>query len=535
MAGESLPTPGALPAEIPAAGRRSRLARWLPWAILALALAVRLAALDVRPAHSDEGVNGWFVERLLASGHYVYDPENYHGPLHYYLLAGTRLVLGRNLWSLRLPTVLLGVAAVWLALRCGDALGRRTAWLAALFLAVSPAMVLYARWAIHETDFLFFSLLALRGLCRWWVRRDRPALWMVVLGAAGTAATKEVWVLHGAVLLAASAAWWGLERWLPSGRPLAPLPSWRQLWLPSAVALFALALLYSGFGMDPGGLRRFFEPYLIWTERAIHGAGHDKPWHYWLTLLARYEPPALLGLLAAPLAAWRARPLLRLLALYGAGVLVAYSAVPYKTPWCALQLLWPLHFLAAWSLALVSRRRARLAAAAAALLAAASLLLAVRVAFVRYDDAREPYVYVQPYRDGLAPVELLRRLGAKQRALRDEPVHVVMKLSWPVPWLLADFEKAGYWPEGQAPPGDALALFVDEARRSEVEPLLRRRYAMVPFRASPVHAPARAYFDLERLGPHVPPGAEVFEPAARPDTETATGAPAQAPPAGATR
>ena len=530
MTSEPIPAP-APPARVEAhARRRAYAARWVPWTILALALAVRLVALDLRPAHSDEGVNGWFVERLLSSGHYRYDPENYHGPLHYYLLALTRLVLGRNLWSLRLPTVLLGVAAVWLAMRCADALGRRTAWLAALFLAVSPAMVLYARWAIHETDFLVFSLLALRGLCRWWVRRDRPAIWMVAMGAAGAVATKEVWVLHGAVLVAAAAAWWGLERWRPSGVRLPP-PSWRALWPPAAVALAALALLYSGFGMDLDGLRRFFAPYMIWTERAIQGAGHDKPWHYWLMLLARYEQPALLGLLAAPLAAWRAHPLLRLLAVYGVGALVAYSAVPYKTPWCVLQLVWPLLFLGAWAIASLSRRWPGPATTVAALLAAVSLVLAARVSFVRYDDAREPYVYVQPYRDGLAPVELLRRAAEADPTLLGEPVHVLMKLSWPVPWLLGDFTRAGYWPEGQPPPGDAVALFVDDARRAQVEPLLRRRYAMVPFRASPVHAPARAYFDVERLERWVPSDADVFEP--KPSaTPAAATAPAAPPPAG---
>jgi hypothetical protein len=319
------------------------------------------------------------------------------------------------------------------------------------------------------------------------------------------------------MLAVAAGAWWGLERWRPSGHPLPPPPSWRLLWLPAACALAALALLYSGLGMDPGGLLRFFEPYTVWTERAIQGAGHDKPWHYWLTLLLRYEQPALLGLLAAPLAvAWRAHPLMRLLALYGTGVLVAYSAVPYKTPWCVLQLVWPLLLLGAWALALPSRRWPLPVAAAAALLALGSVVLTVRLNFLRYDDATEPYVYVQPYRDGLLPVELLRRAGEAEPELRQEAVHVMMKLSWPVPWMLADFPRAGYWPEGQPPPGDALALFVDEARRAEVEPLLRRRYLVVPFRASPVHAPARAYFDVERLGRWAPAGAEPFAPRPRP-------------------
>jgi uncharacterized protein (TIGR03663 family) len=510
-----------------------RLVRAAPWALVALALAVRLVALDLRPPHSDEGVNGWFAERVLVTGHYRYDPENYHGPLHYYLLALSRLAFGRNLWSLRLPTVLIGVAAVWLAARCADALGRRTAWLMALLLAVSPAMVLYARWAIHETELLFFSLLALRGLCRWWVRPGRPALWMAGMGVTGAVASKEVWVLHAAVLAAAAALWWLLER--REGERLAvPLPRGRDLLPVAGCGLAALALLYSGFGLDPDGLRRFFAPYLIWTERAIQGAGHDKPWYYWLQLLARYEQPALLGLLAVPAALLRraAHPIVRLVALYGLGVLAAYSAVPYKTPWCVLQVLWPLHLVAAWAIASLAPRLPRAAPAVAALLALASLGLAARVCFLRYDDAAEPYVYVQTYRDGLAPVELLRRAAAAEPALRGEPVHVVMRLSWPIPWLLADFPRAGYWRDDQLPPGDALALFVDDQHRPKVEPLLRGSYLVLPFEASPVHAPARAYFDAARLGRWVPAGAERFVGAAAGGAGAAA-APVAAPPASA--
>jgi uncharacterized protein (TIGR03663 family) len=488
----------------------------VPWAILALALALRLAALDLRPPHSDEGVNGWFAERVLAEGYYAYDAENYHGPLHFYLLALSRLGLGRDLWSLRLPSVLAGVLAVWVLLRCRDALGTRAAWLAALLLAVSPALVLYARWAIHESELLLFSLLVFRGLCRSWVRPgDRLAPWLIGLSVAGALATKEVWVLHAAVLAPAALAWWWLER-RQGLDVLARLPSWRSLLAPAAVGLLALLLLYSGFGRDPRGVLRFFAPYAIWTERAIQGAGHEKPWHYWLELLILHEPGAFAGLLVAPWALRLAPPLLRLLAFYALGILTAYSAVPYKTPWCIVQLVWPLALLAGWSLDELLRQGARrlLVAGVTALLTLASLAVAVRVNFDRYDDAAEPYVYVQPYRAGLAPVELLLRAAEADPSLYREPVHVVMKLSWPIPWLLADFAHAGHWSGEQLPPGDALALFVDEPHRAAVEARLRRRYRVIRFDVSPVHAPSRAYFDAERFAGWLPADAETFAPAA---------------------
>ena len=495
-----------------------RLVAATPWLLLGLALAVRLAWLALRPPHSDEGVNGWFVEKLLQSGFYRYDPENYHGPLHYYLLAAARLLFGRNLWSLRLPTVVFGAAAVWLAARCEDALGRRTAWAAALLLAVSPAMVLYSRWAIHESDFLFFSLLAFRGLCRWSVRPAPLAVWQVGIGAAGLLLTKEVWIVHVVCAGAAWVLWRQSRRWLPE-LPMAR-PPWREAAVVAGACLAVTALFYAGFGRDPAGLSRFFAPFTIWTDRAIEGAGHEKPWHYWLGLLARYEQPALLGLAASPLAALLAPPALRLLAIYAGGIFVAYSLVPYKTPWCVLQLVWPLAFTAAWAIerGAARLRRPALGTTAVLLLAVASAAFAWRVNALRYDDEAEPYVYVQTYRNGLAPVQWLLRAAERDPSLREAPIHVVMGLSWPIPWLLSDFTHTGHWTAQRLPEGDAIALFVDEPNRAAVEARLRHRYLVVPFDPSTVHPLTRAYFDAARFAGQLPAGTEVFDPAgARPD------------------
>ena len=40
----------------------------------------------MKPPHFDEGINGWFVDQMMKNGFYRYDPTNYHGPLHFYVL-----------------------------------------------------------------------------------------------------------------------------------------------------------------------------------------------------------------------------------------------------------------------------------------------------------------------------------------------------------------------------------------------------------------------------------------------------------------
>jgi len=120
---------------------------------------------------------------------------------------------------------------------------------------------------------------------------------------------------------------------------------------------------------------------------------------------------------------------------------------------------------------------------------------------------------VQTVPEGLEPMRVLARAAAADPSLLDEPVHVVMNLSWPLPWLLADFRHVGHWTGDQLPAGDATVLFVDEPHRARVDALLHRRYRVMPFKLSPAHAQAWAYFDAERFAGKLPAGTTAFAPA----------------------
>src|SRR5262245_65948212 len=78
---------------------------WVPWLILALAAFLRFFLLGLKPPHFDEGINGWFVDQVMKNGFYRYDPSNYHGPLHFYVLSLFEILFGSNVWSLRFLVV----------------------------------------------------------------------------------------------------------------------------------------------------------------------------------------------------------------------------------------------------------------------------------------------------------------------------------------------------------------------------------------------------------------------------------------------
>ncbi len=149
----------------------------MPWLILALAAFLRFFLLGIKPPHFDEGINGWFVDQVMKNGFYRYDPTNYHGPLHFYVLLLFQSLFGRNVWALRLPVVLVSIACVWLALKFEPLVGRNVSRIAALAMAVSPGFVFYGRYAIHEVWLQFFSMMFILGLLGLWRRGTLTYLW----------------------------------------------------------------------------------------------------------------------------------------------------------------------------------------------------------------------------------------------------------------------------------------------------------------------------------------------------------------------
>jgi uncharacterized protein (TIGR03663 family) len=181
---------------------------WIPWLIVGLGAALRILFLDIKPPHFDEGINGWFVDQMVKSGFYKYDPTNYHGPLHFYLLFLSQTLFGRNIWALRMPVVLGSIFCIRLCFKFEPLLGRNPCRWAALAMAVSPGFVFYGRYSIHEVWLVLFSMLFILGLLGLWKFGTRGYLWCVGMGIAGMILTKETYIIHiGCAVAALPLAW----------------------------------------------------------------------------------------------------------------------------------------------------------------------------------------------------------------------------------------------------------------------------------------------------------------------------------------
>lgn len=466
-------------------------------AILLLATLLRFFALDLKPAHFDEGINGWFIDQMRVTGFYRYDPENYHGPLYFYALFVFLSLLGRNLWALRLPAILASIASVWIALRFGRFLGSSAARLGALALAVSPAAVFYGRYAIHESFFVLSLMITALGLLGLWKDGCRRYLAITISGVTMMLLLKETAVIHlvSFALAAGCLALW--QRVVPS-HPAMPLARqrWNQrdLLTCCATAVLGLVFFYSGTFMNWHGVIDFFNAYLKWFQTGTGTGGHVKTdyqigrfvflnW-YWLALVARYEWMTLLGLLYALRLVCPAPAQKRYLAIYGLGVLIAYSIVPYKTPWCILSILWPFLLLFGSAIdELWQKNRFRpMVVLGSAVLLTASLFVTLKLNFRHFADPSEPYVYVQTMPEIAMVTEPVLGLAAQDSRNHAMSGQIALESYYPLPWIFGDFNRIGYYGKADMPAvldGDFIVALTSDQTVIEGrlgEPYLRQRF-----------------------------------------------------------
>lgn len=227
----------------PSDGRREANGRPSDWAavvgtgvFLAAVLTaawLRMHDLSLKPLHSDEGVNGWFLMRLYNglrewgkwSVSYKYDPTNYHGPFLYFAGLFPFFTLGPSNTTLRLLPALAGTGMVAILWPLRKWLGWAGLAVAAWLITLSPPFVYFSRTAIHEIYVVFFSLSAVVCFTKCWEgspREDGPLFrsnWLLfgVISLALLFTNKETAVITYASFVGAFLiAWFGAKNDSPA-------------------------------------------------------------------------------------------------------------------------------------------------------------------------------------------------------------------------------------------------------------------------------------------------------------------------------
>jgi uncharacterized protein (TIGR03663 family) len=340
-------------------------------------------------------------------------------------------VLGLNTFAVRLVTAAFGVATVGLMLYLRRYIGAVGALAAAALVAFSPGAVYYSRYFIHETLFVFFTVALVVAALRYWETGEALYMLLAAASAALMFATKETAFISAGVLLLAAGVAWGWTyatrrpQWDPPPKPFQPYkPAARNdapgrlerfggasrvgLLLAAAAAVFVFinVVFYSSFFTNAKGVGDALETFKVWTKTGTSDF-HKKDFQTYVWWLGKEESPVLVLATIGAAASLFARRRNRFAVFAGAwafGTALAYSLIPYKTPWLMLSFTVPMAIAGGYAVQLVAdwSRRSAVARALAALCVGFALAVCIYqtavLNFFEYDDDRHPYVYAHTRR-----------------------------------------------------------------------------------------------------------------------------------------
>lgn len=438
-----------------------------------VALALRLPRLANRPMHGDEAVNAVKFGVLLEEGFYRYDPQEYHGPTLNYLtlipawLGSTEKLAQVGEFTLRIVPVFFGILLVLMSLLLTRGLGKPAAVLAATFTAVSPAMVFYSRYYIHEMLLVCFTFGVI--ICGYRYAQSKKAAWAILTGLfAGLAyTTKETCIIaFASMLLAVLLVLMVQQRTL---RGIGKELKFSHILTGLAAALAVSALFYSSFFTNPGGILDSVRAYSTYLNRATQSPLHIHPWYYYLKMLiySRYGAGpvwsegliivlAAIGFVVAVTGKSSRNdpgaPGLRFFAFYTLTVTAIYSAIPYKTPWCMLTFLHGMIILAAiGATALIQLCPNLLSRRILGLIFIFGLFhltwQAYQSNYTFSSDQRNPYVYAYSTTDLFQIAERVEQITRIHPAGYSMHIEVICPNDdyWPLPWYLRRFTSVGWY------------------------------------------------------------------------------------------
>lgn len=534
--------------------------------ILGVATLLRAYDLTLKPLHHDEGVNGFFLTRLIREGLYQYDPGNYHGPTLYYFAFVSSYLFGLNTVAIRLVTVLFGVATVWLALCLRRYIGAVGALVAAALMAISPGAVYLSRYFIHETLVVFFTFGFVVAILKYQEgdppkKKETPSALIAMIGGvvlvasslaavyrpqhfrvqllfmvvSGFVIVQSLWKYDGVrsiyiILAAISTAllFATKETALVSVSALTlalvstsiylllrkktdvehakkkhdgkrkkkqHVDGWARttlnnlggparlgvmLFIAFAIFVFVNVLFYSSFFTNAKGVSDSLQTYTIWANTGkkehVHGLTQHVKW-----LIDMESPVLMLSCVGAYLSIVRANNRFAIfVAQWGFGILVAYSIVPYKTPWLALNFIIPLAIAAGYAVNEFyswNKRELRFVALVVVAALAFSGYQSIKLNFYHYDDEKYVYVYGHTYRGFVSMVDEIKRIGQKSGLNEDLDVAVLSPDYWPLPWYFRDYPRVGYY--GEMSQTNSSLIVINESQEGSLISAVGERYRRV--------------------------------------------------------
>ncbi|HHT9136268.1 MAG TPA: flippase activity-associated protein Agl23 [Candidatus Wunengus sp. YC60] len=418
--------------------------------------------IDLRPLHSDEGVNSFFLLNLYNNNHYHYDPSNYHGPFLYYVGLIPFYIFGISDFSFRLMPVLFGIMAVALLYPLRKRLGKMGLLTTGLLIAISPANSFFSRDTIHETYLVFFSLAVVVSFFLYSEKRKSRYIYFAAASLASVITIKETYIITFIIYAISLAIAYGFEtgfssngtRYLYFKRIFTTFGAdckKHKYAIGISIGIFLLIniLFYSSFFTYYNGIHGILTTLKIWSKTGMHQGGHAKPFFYYFKLFRKFELPILVLGIAGFYYAFRHRSKFTVfVAFWAILIYVVYSLIPYKTPWLVVNILLPLSIMGGIfvnGIFGIIRKRWHYAVFYLIYVGIFGFFCyqSILLNFINYDDERCELVYVQTKRD---IYNLMNRMESLSNSCgKDMVINVVSKEYWPLPWYFRGYKNARFW------------------------------------------------------------------------------------------
>ena len=262
----------------------------------------------------------------------------------------------------------------------------------------------------------------------------------------------------------------------------------RTLIIVAAAALFAyiFVLFYSSFFTHPDGVKSAFDAYTLWFKTGSKDHTQNGFWAYvrwgigitenWsLDLNNGGEAPIMvLSAIGTLIAFVKARHRFAMFCgLWAFGLLLAYSIIPYKTPWLSLSFLLPMCLVAGYGINEIFARSKALAVVITLTAAGVSAYQTIDLNFYRYDDEDSAYVYAHTKRQFLDMVREIERYADKSGNGKNARIEIVSPDYWPLVWYLNDYPKAVF--HGSIAEADQSDIIV--AKKDEQDAAVISKYS----------------------------------------------------------
>lgn len=242
----------------------------------------------------------------------------------------------------------------------------------------------------------------------------------------------------------------------------------------AAIFVYVFVLFFSSFFTFPEGVARAFEAYAIWTKTGTKDHTQSGFWAYlkWFSGIGHADSkfqtaveivPLVLSVIGILIAFFKNRHRVAMfVGLWAFGLFLAYSLIPYKTPWLALSFLLPMCIVGGYGLnELVRSTNVSAKAAGIALGLIGGALMAYQsydLNFVNYDNDGRTYIYAHTRRGFLDMMSKIDHYARRSGKGNDVGIDIASPDYWPMVWYTNDYPKAVY--HGRMPDNPGAELIV---------------------------------------------------------------------------